>query len=277
MKHGVCRRAQGICIALVLSGVGVFSPLLDNSISAQEQPAKAEGQSEAKPEEKASTKKSRAPLTKADVETKTYFGEQKDWRRLSPDDEVWFNLADKTVIVGGEVVLTNGTLEMFACPLKTKEHESIVAVKSKAFLVHTALLAVGAKPGSPVKFDPDYVAASGPIVDIFVAWEEEGKQKVVKAQEWVLNSGTKKPMEDEFIFGGSGFFTDAANGQKLYLAESGELVCLSNFSSAMLDVAVESSQSNNALMFETNTKLIPARGTKVKLIFAPRFAEEKAK
>ncbi len=62
--------------------------------------------------------------------------------------------AKKEVIVGGAVCLDEGPIEYFACPKDTKDYESLVAVRSSARLVHTAMLAIGLQPGSPVSFDP---------------------------------------------------------------------------------------------------------------------------
>ncbi len=41
------------------------------------------------------------------------------------------------------------------------------------------------------------------------------------------------------------------------MAESGDLICVSNFTTAMLDIPIESSQSNEGLMFEASTGKIP--------------------
>ena len=66
-----------------------------------------------------------------------------------------------------------GVLEMFACPKGTKEHESIVSVNAKAYLVHTGLLAIGARSGRPVQYDPVYQAATGDTIQVEVLWRDE--------------------------------------------------------------------------------------------------------
>jgi hypothetical protein len=43
----------------------------------------------------------------------------------------------------------------------------------------------------------------------------------------------------------------------------------------MLDLPIESSQSNNALAFTANTAEIPPKGTKVRLVLTPRPEERK--
>jgi hypothetical protein len=159
---------------------------------------------------------------------------------------------------------------MFACPQKTKEHESIVAVSSDAMTVHAALLAVGAKSGNPVSFNPDYKPATGSRIDIQVLWTDKttGHRQQVPAQQWIRHSRTKKQLEYNWVFGGSSFFLDEETKKQVYQAESGDLVCVSNFPTATLDLPVESSQANADLEFEAFTERIPPVGTLVRLIFS---------
>jgi len=188
-------------------------------------------------------------------------------KQLSPKEEVWIDAAGKRVIVGGEIAVEKGPIEYFACPHGTKEHESIVGTRSTAQLVHAALLAVGLVPGKPVSFDPDYVAATGPVVRITMRWkDEQGKTQVLPAQQWIRDTRTGKPMREDWVFAGSAFWTDPSDGKDYYQADGGDLVCLSNFPTAMLDLPIESSQSNEALLFEAFEGRVPARGTEVDMI-----------
>ncbi len=191
-------------------------------------------------------------------------------RRLDVDGQVWLDARQKIVVVGTKVALQRGPLEMFACPKGTKEHESVLAVEAPAFVIHAALLAAGAKQGRPVRFEPEYAAATGQEIDIYVVWEHEGKPRWRKAQEWVLDHQTAKPMEHPWVFGGSLFVTDERTGQRHYMAEAGELICVSNFTTATLDLPIESSQSNQALLFEANADAIPAKGTVVTMVLVPK-------
>lgn len=192
--------------------------------------------------------------------------------RLDPDLRIWFDRVDKFVVLDGEVCLRQGQLEVFACPAGTKEHEAVVKVFSDAFHVHLALLRIGAVPGSPVSFDPMYKAAEGMVIDVWVVWEdEEGAKKSARAQEWVRNSKTEKQLDQDWVFGGSGFWVDEETEERFYMAEGGELICLSNFSTATMDLPIESSDSNDALLFEPFTERVPNRGTKIRLILKPQI------
>jgi hypothetical protein len=191
--------------------------------------------------------------------------------RLAPDGDIWIDAKGKRVLLDGHIAQRSGPLEMFACPRGTKEHESVVSVNCKAKYVHAALLAVGAKPGSPVRFDPEYRPASGSAIDVLVQWKDDrGKEQQVRAQEWIKNAKTQKPLEAEWVFAGSGFWKDPATGENYYHADGGDFICVSNFPSAMLDLPISSSESNDALLFEAFTDRIPPDGTPVRLILKPR-------
>ena len=190
-------------------------------------------------------------------------------KRLSPEEEVWIDPQAKEVVVGGEIALDKGPIEFFACPEKTKEHESIVATRSTARLVHAALLAIGLEPGKPVSFDPEYAAASGPKVRVRMRWTgADGKQQTTDARTWIRDTRTDAALADDWVFAGSLFWTDPTDGKEYYQADGGDLICVSNFPSAMLDLPIESSQSNQALLFEAFEGRVPPSGTPVDLILS---------
>jgi len=205
------------------------------------------------------------------AEEKPAEGKKSGLVRIGKDAAVWIDPKRKVVVVDGEVVLREGQLEMFACPKSTKEHESVVAVYTKAYVVHAALLAVGAKTGHPVRFSPKYVPASGTEVDIVVSWtDKDGKRHKDRAQDWIRHVGTGKPMKHKWVFAGSGFWVDEETGQRHYQAEGGDLICVSNFSTATLDLPIKSSRENSDLLFECFSENIPPLGTKVRLVLVPK-------
>jgi hypothetical protein len=163
---------------------------------------------------------------------------------------------------------------MFACLRGTKEHESIVSVPTRAYVVHAALLAAGAEAGTPVRFRPEYRPPTGTEIDVYIVWrDEQGKDRRVRAQEWIKDVKTGQAMKLPFVFAGSGFWKDPETGKQHYEAESGDFICVANFPSAMLDVPGESSQSNEALSFEAFTEHIPPLKTKVRLVLVPKVKQ----
>ena len=98
----------------------------------------------------------------------------------------------------------------------------------------------------------------------------------LRAQDWVKDARTGKPLEYPWVFAGSSFWTDETTGEKYYSGDAGDFVCVSNFPTATLDLPVQSSQSNAELMFTPFTERIPPLGTKVRLVFIPQLEPKKA-
>ena len=187
--------------------------------------------------------------------------------RLSPRHAIWIDAESRQLVVGGSVTLNDGPIEFFACPRKTKEHESIVAVDATAKLIHAGLLAIGLRPGSPASFYPEFKPATGDLVAIRIRWRDDTEDHETSAQTWVKNSQTGEELDCDWIFAGSSFWKDPRTGTEYYQADAGDLVCVSNFPAATLDLPITSSQANESLLFETFTERIPPRGTPVELVF----------
>jgi hypothetical protein len=194
-----------------------------------------------------------------------------NWARIGKQEEIWIDAKAKEVIIAGTVCLNEGALEMFMCPQQTKEHESVISANALASQVHASLIALGADPGKSTSWDPEYRAAYGPTIEITLIWHDAKKDKQVSmsANKWIRNVKTKKPLAHQWVFGGSEFWQDPDTGEQVYYGDSGELVCLSNFSTATIDVNVESSESNAGLLFEAFTENIPPVGTKVYAVLKP--------
>ncbi len=203
--------------------------------------------------------------------------EPKGAKRLSPDFDVWVDPKEGVVIVDGQICLREGMLEMFACTRNSKEHESIVSVNSKAYLVHVGLLALGAVPGHPVQFVPKYKPPTGTEIDVLVQYmDEDGNEETVRAQDWIKDIRTNKAMTYPWVFGGSTFWTDPDTGKKYYQGERGEFICVSNFGTAVLDIPVQSSAEEEALGFQTFTDRIPPLGAPVRLLLKPKLKKQGA-
>ena len=202
------------------------------------------------------------------------FGDPPDAKRLSGRN-LWIDRERNRVIADGYVAMREGPLEMFACGAGTKEHESVVGVIPEASEMHAALLAIGAQVGTSVRFHPRYVPATGQRIRIWVMWpaeETEGEAKpyhVTDARQWVLHrKPPKRPMETDWVFAGSQIWEDS-DGTTHYSADGGDMICVSNFASAMLDVPVSSSAQAGQLLYEPNTEKIPPPRTPLRLVLEP--------
>jgi len=217
-------------------------------------------------------------LPNTPVERKFPFEIPTNWKRLSEQEEIWIDNQEKLVIVSGRICLTRGLLEMFACPKGMKEHESVVATYPLAMYVHQALLLIGVNPGRTVQWEPEYKPAEGPKIQV-ECWYYNEKNELVKqnAKEMVKLVSDGSPLKIDWVFGGSKFIVDP-DGRELYAANGGELVCLSNFSSAMIDLPIPSTAEAGGLLFEANTEKIPPLDTPVLLVLKPEMppASEKS-
>jgi len=275
-QWGFCRLA--ICFLLPLAAALAAPPADAQKEPAAETAAQADSvdaneltieQIRARRQELAAAVKKRAQQAEAEWENEA---QRAGWKRLSKTDQCWIDPKRKLVIVGGRVCLREGFLEMFACTDGTKEHESVISLKSKAFLIHTGLLAVGAEPKHPVQFRPEYLPAAGTEIEVFVRWTDEaGKVHQDRGQDWVREVQSKKPLSHAWVFGGSSLWSDPDTGKSYYRAESGEVICVSNFPTAMMDLPIESSPTNDELLFEAFTEKLPPRDTPVLLILKPKL------
>lgn len=182
------------------------------------------------------------------------------------------------VLFAAEVCLSRGPLEVFCTKKGTKEHESIVRIDFDAKFLHAALLAAGAKPGKPVQWvdpkteKPDYKPATGQVIDVTVHYTLRGKTFTHPAQEWIKDAKGKTAMKHEWVFAGSRFFKnpEMPNAPEYYMANNGEVISISNFADAMLDLPVEISSSNDDLFFQCNDEKIPPLLSKVWVILTPK-------
>lgn len=193
--------------------------------------------------------------------------------RLQPDQPVWFDNQERQVVLVGTVCQNHVPLEMFACLRGTKEHESVLSIDTRASVVHAGLLAAGAVPGQPVQYQPDFVAAHGPEIEVTLVWQDaHGQRQQARGQDWVREARTGRAMPYPWVFGGSKLLKDAETGKEFYLADGeGDLICVSNFPSAVLDIPVQSTDANANLLFEAFTEHIPPVGTAVTLLLKPKL------
>ncbi len=215
-------------------------------------------------------------------------------KQLGKQADLWVDMKAKRVYIDGYVAMRRGPLEMFACPVGTKEHESVVAVFAKSSEVHAALLAIGAQSGTPVRWNPEFLPPTGQTITVWATWrspepssvpekadeEEPSNAEVefvpgeefhaVDAREWVRNMKTKTQLDEPWVFAGSTFWSDPEDNVEHYSADAGDMICVSNFSSAMLDVPFNSSADAGNLLFEPFSENIPERGTPVRLVLVPQ-------
>jgi hypothetical protein len=201
-------------------------------------------------------------------------------KKVDVAKNVWLEIeGDKRrVCVNALVCRRNDQLEQFMCLKNTKEHEAIVAADiMDAAKIHFALTLAGADPGSPAKFVPKYQPARGTVIKVYVQYQEKGKTIKVPAQQWVRNVKTKKELDYDWVFAGSQLFQNRLDPKSppFYAANDGDVICLANFDSAMLDLPIASTKDNDDLQFEAFTEHIPPLETRVVVILEPVLPAKK--
>ena len=186
------------------------------------------------------------------------------------DRNVWVDRKAGRIYADGYIAMNDGPLEMFACPAGTKEHESVVATLGKASEIHAGLLALGAQVGTPVTYNPSFIPATGQRIRVWICYfDQDGKYQVTDARRWVVKSGTEETLSEDWVFAGSYIWTDPVDNQNYYQGDVGDMICVSNFTTAMLDIPVASSADTDQLEYGPNTPSIPERGTSVRMILEP--------
>jgi hypothetical protein len=196
--------------------------------------------------------------------------------KVNVGQNIWLQVAgtQRRVLVSAEVCLRKGQLEQFMTRKGKKEHEAIVTADIDARKLHEALILAGAKDGSPVQFAPRYRPPQGSPVRVSVILNDHGAQKVVSARSWVRNVKTGKELETDWVFAGSMLVENPLDtaAPKHYLANDGDVICVSNFESALLDLPIQSSKDDADRSYEAWTERIPPEGTKLVVVLEPVLA-----
>lgn len=177
----------------------------------------------------------------------------------------------RRVVVKAVVVLKKGVLEGLLTRARKKEHEYILAADVDARHIHAALELARAKAGSPVQFLPQFRPPTGTPISITLRHDQGGSKRSVPARDWIRDSRTHKPLATDWVFTGSRFGPnpEGDNRPPFYLANHGDLICLCNQESALLDLPVRSPKALNDRVYEAATERIPPVGTAVELVLEP--------
>jgi hypothetical protein len=187
----------------------------------------------------------------------------------------------RRLLIATEVCLREGALEVLLCKKGTKEHEAILRVDIDAQELHKLLLLAGAEAGKPTQFvDPKteqaaYKPATGTKINLIVHYTKDGKTFTHPVQEWVWDTKKKAAIGYGWVFAGSIIIEDPDTGKKFYGANSGDIISISNFPYAMLEIPAEISKDDAQLSFEAKTDKIPPISSKVWLIMEPVIEKKK--
>ncbi|MFQ5734452.1 MAG: YdjY domain-containing protein [Planctomycetaceae bacterium] len=165
---------------------------------------------------------------------------------LNKKGTVLLDKTGKRLLLKTKVVLRSGLLEMLCCLKKTKEHESILAVDSKAYVVHAGLLALGMKTGTPAKFGKRFVPPTGQELQIYANWKDKtGKSHRVDVRKWIRYA-TKRYFAQPLKKLPDGFtLPDRKKSELRYDKRVGELIWFGPMSDKQRDELLKLSADKN--------------------------------
>jgi hypothetical protein len=155
--------------------------------------------------------------------------------------------------------------------LPEKDHESILQADVNARAIHQALVQGGARPGSPVQYEPEFRPPRGTVIKISLRYEQDGQQHTVPAQSW-LRTKSGKSFAFDWVFVGSVLADDPFDVRKpkRYMAQvENTLITLGNIPTALLDINIKGTRSYTETDFDYYTERIPPEKTKVTVILEP--------
>ncbi len=207
---------------------------------------------------------------------------------------ITLNLSERAVDVNATVCLHRGLLELVACTQGSKEHESIVSIAARPVHVHTALLLLGARPGTPalrvlpgesgtkaVRWIP--VKPAGDAIQVSLLFPDaKGKPQEHPINRFITFAQPKeiaglpqpkiqpKPFPASFLFAGSHLVDNGAQPKKYLCEQSGNVISISTFGDELLCLAGKHGHENDGLIWEVNSKGLPEVGTPVILRLRPK-------
>jgi|TARA_B110000263_G_scaffold248008_1_gene262020 hypothetical protein len=220
--------------------------------------------------------------------------------KLSPEAEqalrklnlpgIKLNLEERCVDVNATVCLHKGLLELVACTKGSKEHESILSIAARPMHIHTAMLLMGARPGTPAlrkardgalkRWIP--VEPAGDSVRVSLVFPDSKG----KPQEHPLSKFISPAQPDEisgipmnkkletfpasFLFAGSHLVENGPGPKKYVCEQSGNVISISTFGDELLCLPGIHGHQNDGLSWQVNPKDLPKIGEQVILRLRPK-------
>ena len=197
-------------------------------------------------------------------------GEDTDKPKVGRLPHVTFDVKKKQVRVECESLDVDAPLEFFCVLTNTSEHESVLRTPAKPSHVHTALLAIGLKPGKPVQYSESlkkWLPAQGPPLRVTLEYtNKDGKSVTVPAYRCMRDIRTKKELKPmSWVYAGSRVMDDGTFAADV----TGYVISVVNFDLTLIDIPDVASNSNELLEWQRNPDVAPPGGTKVTMVLEP--------
>jgi len=178
------------------------------------------------------------------------------------------DLKAKTATCSGKVNMQKGMVEYLAVAPQGKLHESVLNLEVRPLHLQVALILLGLEPKGGLRYQGDKQVPKGSPVDVFAAWERNGKKVRVPATEMVWDIVKKKPMDPApWIFSGS-----MVTKEQGFVADV-ELSLIATFRdpAAIVNNALPSGADDT--VYKVNERITPPWGTPVTVTLTPRASK----
>ncbi len=184
-------------------------------------------------------------------------------------------LSEKKIEISGIVNMQKGLIELLATAPGGKEHESVMVLNCNPALLQTALILIGLEQGGGANQQGSDSPIYGDFVYAYIQWGEGKKQKLVRAETFILDQKSNRPMlNTPWVFTGSQFIQHYKTGEKIFAANvNGILIATYYDPSAILNNPLKERADDTS--YYANPKVIPPKGTKITLILTLNPLEKK--
>lgn len=187
----------------------------------------------------------------------------RDASRLVTVGTVQVDADEKSVLVTGHVNQVEGAIELFACGVRGKTHESVLVLDAYPVDLQAALILLGARHGKAAG-GPGMGPPEGDVLDVFVEWNDRGRLVRRRAEAMIRNSRTNRALpKTSWVFTGSTF----EDGKFKALVEESLIV---SYWDPWAIINIGSDVGADDEILSVNTKAVPPLGTPVTVIIKRR-------
>jgi len=168
-------------------------------------------------------------------------------------------------------------LELVACTVGGRDHESVVTTPALPSHIHLALVMIGLEPGSVADWKQDeqgqvtVIPATGPPLRVDVVYQLDGERQRHPVSDWVYNQQTLQTLNEmgwEWVFAGSRFMEH--EGREIYLADvNGTVISLVNFRDDLIVRPTDIGDAQDEQRWQLADAALPMLGRDVKLVISP--------
>ena len=164
-------------------------------------------------------------------------------------------------IVGADIII-----EFLACGKLGKTHESILIVDAEPIHIFTVLAALELEPGMNLSVEGDPREPKGSLVEIWIEWNQGDKVISRRARELLWNVFKEQPMQETpWVFTGGRLKNNQLTVQLFH-----NIVAVYRDPDSIFNHPLPTGTDDRT--YRVNTDVVPAKGTKIKLVIRPLTA-----